>query len=698
MKKNINLKLMIIFIMVFTLSYKTNKYEVEKNYSSYFSSAEQLETSLLSITTDETTLYYDTLSEAIADVPDNIETTIKILKNLEIDSKTTIPANKIIIIDGCDKTITRKKNNDGTYYVENVFEITASSTVTIKNVIFDEGNNWTINEEKYQAALAASQPVTDGDAFVTPEAEKPVIKNRIFINSGTLTFDNVTFKNQYSVDKGIYQGKQDSTVTFKNTKVLHCASKNTALLSLTESKNAKVFVEEGTLIDGNYVGGNGGLFKVYSGAQLTINNGTITNTKALNSNGIVAMAFSAKITLNGGTISNTSGVRGKSNNRNSTIYIHNGGEFYMNGGIVEKNRGTTMGAIDVAGYSSSKVEFNGGELRDNICALNEKRNDLYVGSDYNLTIEEGMKINGNVFIYGNLTNNGQINGDVTLDVVNETDKKTIEGEGKINGDIVIYYDKENPPELPIDTINGNLVLCETNDQVLLKFYYNGGVDEKGLTDHGLISVDDGKTAIPPVVKKQGYHVEWYMDEELNEKWNEIALPNKSHLFAKWIPNEYKITWNVDGEKQEQIIKYGEVIIPPTLEEKEGHTFSGWSNYTENMTMPSEDIELSGNWSTNEYTITWEVFGKKTTQKIKYGEKITLPEEPTKLGYKFISWTNYEDNMTMPSKDVIFTAEFEAEEIIPETADKILKAILFLELDVVILQIIIYTLRKKETIA
>ncbi len=631
------INILMIFFLVLTKNSKIdNLYINDVSHKLYSQSNEVTDNSLFSITTSDTTIYYDTLTEAIANVPDNIETTITVLKNFEIDAKYIIPANKNIIIDGNNKVVTRKKNNDDTYYTDTFIQIDASAILTIKNLTFDEGNKWLFEEEKYEAAVGQKEATTDTDAFVKPNPGAPIITNRMYVNSGKLTFDNVTVKNQYSKDKGVYQGKQDSTVIFKNFELLNCASKNTALLSITEAKNANVFIEEGTLIDGNYTGGNGGIFKVYSGSTLTINGGKINNTKALNSNGIVAMAYQATIIFNNGIISNNSGVRGVSNTRNSTIYIHNGGKFYMNGGVIEKNRGTSMGAVDVAGYSNSIVELNGGEIKNNVCALNEKRSDVYIGADYNLNINKDVKIDGNIYVYGNVTNNGTINGDITLDVMEETEKKTIEGDGKITGDIVIYYDKNNPPDIPVDKVNGNLVLCETNDQVLLKFYYNGGIDKKGLTHHGLISVNNDEAAIPPEVYKKGHHVEWYLDEELTEKWNSVSLPNKSHLYAKWIPNEYTITWNISG--------------------------------------------------------------KETTQTYKYGELIKALDAPVKEGFTFAKWSNYSTGMTMPDENITFTAEFKKEEkkiLPPDTSDFIYKCIIVIQLDIIFFLTIVYLLRKSE---
>ncbi len=598
MKQIKNTIIVILVLMCFTGYVPNTKiYQNKIDNIEYHSDNELQDTSLFSITKEDITTYYDTLEEALLAAEDDVITTIKLLKDTTISSKVTIPTGKKVVLDGNNFTISRGKTNEE-WYTGNVFTINQNAELTILNVNYTDGNNWTINEEAYEAAVVAGEKVTNADAFVAPETNGAIVKDYIFNNKGTLTVENSTFKNHYSTNKGLfYTNTSNSLLTIKNTTITHFASKGSGVISNSDAKDAQIIIEEGTVIEDNYAGGNGGIFRVYSKSSVTMNGGKINNNKSLNTNGTIAMMYLGIFTLNNGTISNNSGVRGANNNRIGAFYLHNGGQFHMNGGVIEGNRGNNYGGIDVAGYANSIIKLNSGIIRNNKVNGNDKTSDVSIGNDFDTVIGEGMTIEGNIYIYGDLTNNGVINGDVTLDITSSGDTTTITGNGQINGDIVIYYDKEEPPTFPEDTVNGNLVLCEKAEQVLLKFYYNGGVDDKGLTDHGLISVNAGEAAEPPKVIKEGYSVEWYMDEELTEPWDNVALPNKSHLFAKWIPNIYTITWKYNGKEVVQELAYGEEITLPTDTEREGYIFIGWTNYITGMTVPASNIVF-----TAEYTI------------------------------------------------------------------------------------------------
>ncbi|MBR3620017.1 MAG: InlB B-repeat-containing protein, partial [Clostridia bacterium] len=73
----------------------------------------------------------------------------------------------------------------------------------------------------------------------------------------------------------------------------------------------------------------------------------------------------------------------------------------------------------------------------------------------------------------------------------------------------------------------------------------------------------------------------------------------------------------------------------------------------------------------EYTVTFVSDGKTISEKkLKEGEAITKPDDPSKEGYTFKSWTP-EVPDTMPANDLTFTAVFEEnpDEKIPEVSIK-----------------------------
>ena len=118
---------------------------------------------------------------------------------------------------------------------------------------------------------------------------------------------------------------------------------------------------------------------------------------------------------------------------------------------------------------------------------------------------------------------------------------------------------------------------------------------------------------------------------------------------------HTVTYRVDGEIYEtQLVALGDTI--PTIDEptKEGYTFSGWSEAPE--TMPAEDITITGSFSVNIYTITYIVDGEVyATDELTYGSEIVLIDEPTKEGYTFSGWSEAPE--TMPAEDIEITGSF-----------------------------------------
>ena len=105
--------------------------------------------------------------------------------------------------------------------------------------------------------------------------------------------------------------------------------------------------------------------------------------------------------------------------------------------------------------------------------------------------------------------------------------------------------------------------------------------------------------------------------------------------------------------------YGATIEKPAdAANKTGYTFAGWSGYTDGMTMPVGGVTLTAAWTTNTHNITW-VIGEetyKTEENVEYGTVITAPT-PEKQGYEFSGWTGYTEGMTMPDNDVTFTGSW-----------------------------------------
>ena len=118
---------------------------------------------------------------------------------------------------------------------------------------------------------------------------------------------------------------------------------------------------------------------------------------------------------------------------------------------------------------------------------------------------------------------------------------------------------------------------------------------------------------------------------------------------------YKLTYMVDGtEYKSSDVIVGTPITPEPAPTKEGYTFSGWSEIPE--LMPDHDVTVTGTFSINTYTLTYKVDGAVyKTSNIEYGATIIAEPAPTKEGYTFSGWS--EIPATMPAHDVEVTGTF-----------------------------------------
>ena len=201
------------------------------------------------------------------------------------------------------------------------------------------------------------------------------------------------------------------------------------------------------------------------------------------------------------------------------------------------------------------------------------------------------------------------------------------------GDAVakIYY-KRNSYTLAYDAKGGELSGDYTSGQVL----YGAAI------------------TVPNDPTKEGYtFVEW--NATLPE-----TMPAENLTFtASWSINKHNIVYVVDGTTHQTIenVEYGATIVPITEPSMTGYTFSGWQNVP--ATMPDNDVTISGSFSINQYTITFNTNGGTTIDAITadYGTVITAPDDPTKEHYTFVSWDKAVPE-TMPAMDLTLKANWE----------------------------------------
>ena len=141
-------------------------------------------------------------------------------------------------------------------------------------------------------------------------------------------------------------------------------------------------------------------------------------------------------------------------------------------------------------------------------------------------------------------------------------------------------------------------------------------------------------------------------------WSElpVTMPaNDVTVTGSFTLNSYKITYTVDGaEYATDSIAYGTTLTAIDVPTKEGHTFSGWSELP--ATMPANDITVSGIFTINKYLVTFKIDDEViASDSLEYGATIVTPEAPEREGYTFDGWEEVAE--TVPASDVTYEGSY-----------------------------------------
>lgn len=159
------------------------------------------------------------------------------------------------------------------------------------------------------------------------------------------------------------------------------------------------------------------------------------------------------------------------------------------------------------------------------------------------------------------------------------------------------------------------------------------------------------TALP----SEGYHFVGWSDGTSVNPYVYRATADLS-LTAMFAPNEYTLTYILDGKKYSSVVYlYGKPVSPVPAPVKNGYTFSGWSQDVP-ATMPAHDITVTGSFTPNIYQVTYMVDGEVyKVDSVAYGSPFRVEPVPVKEGYNFIGWESVP--ATMPASDVVLTGTF-----------------------------------------
>lgn len=141
-------------------------------------------------------------------------------------------------------------------------------------------------------------------------------------------------------------------------------------------------------------------------------------------------------------------------------------------------------------------------------------------------------------------------------------------------------------------------------------------------------------------------------------WSDVpaTMPARDiEICSYFTVNSYKLTFTLDGEDYaDYIVDYGTPLTPEEVAEKEGYTFSGWRHLPD--TMPAHDVEVSGTVDVDEYNICYIVDGEIFEDcPMLFGAEISHSPTPYKEGYSFAGWEGLP--AIMPSHDIEVSARF-----------------------------------------
>ena len=209
------------------------------------------------------------------------------------------------------------------------------------------------------------------------------------------------------------------------------------------------------------------------------------------------------------------------------------------------------------------------------------------------------------------------------------------------------WDMDIPETIPAE--NMSFTAKWIANQYTLTFDSDGGSDVAAITqDYGT------KIETPAAPTKTGYTFAGW-DNEIPE-----TMPAESMSFkAQWAINQYTLTFNADnGTEDVEITQdYGTKFDTPADPTREGYTFAGWDMDIPE-TIPAENMSFTAKWIANQYTLTFDSDGGSDVAAITqdYGTKIETPAAPTKTGYTFAGWDN-EIPETMPAESMSFKAQW-----------------------------------------
>ena len=213
--------------------------------------------------------------------------------------------------------------------------------------------------------------------------------------------------------------------------------------------------------------------------------------------------------------------------------------------------------------------------------------------------------------------------------------------GDVNGEYTIQWDSALPGMVKV---NGNVTTV----------YFAAGSDATVSPESKEVTTDLTYGDLP-IPTRTGYTFDgWYTDTNYTTEVTENTIvTSKSDivLYAKWVGNEYTITFDADGGSVSPATKtvtfgqaYGELPTPTYT----GHIFGGWFNDDDevitasNIVDVADDQTLTAVWTLEKYTVSFTTDGHGTVDvqslQVDYGTAYTVSSNTIVIGETTITAT------------------------------------------------------------
>lgn len=191
--------------------------------------------------------------------------------------------------------------------------------------------------------------------------------------------------------------------------------------------------------------------------------------------------------------------------------------------------------------------------------------------------------------------------------------------------------------------------------------YDGGALPEGKTNPSTYTIETETFTLEKPVKTGYTFAGWHTGKAVDpDGIITKGTYDDINYTATWKVNQYTITFDTDGGSSVAAITqdYKSAITAPANPTKAHYKFVRWEPAIP-TTMPAEDITLTAQWEGIPHAITFDTDGGTPIDKmtVKYGENITKPANPVKIGYSFLGWDKQIPE-TMPDEDLTFKAQWQ----------------------------------------